>query len=430
MNTSLWGETMNYTRYLLAIGLLAFSVQARAFTVDDIYDDVTETIRKVRDVWNTVMGDVKDTAADLKRQLSSFNQRGDTAKETVEDAMDFLQARRQVFLDFLNGNPPTNTGRCGHDTPCMNFRLDLENFVLDIAALKSRFPQIEQHGLGDGEHLADVIHHLPPLVLFGFYEAFQRIPNWQDTPQNLADVYDEVGDPDAFSAEPLGASVVMVASDKSQTGGSVIAVPPKQSSFGSPENGIRKFCSKGKELNATGSNVRYNRVKMALTWVSNMLDGTSEFLDADYVVELIGEGGSVPVFIKGGMKTIGKVIESIFVSLDTYRANLDICRQIETDVAQGTILATYRTRDGVKTAYWVVKGVMTRASLSDVDQTAANKKLDEAGNRYAGVSSNGVVGSPDYIGAYADIVGAYRALFCSGASRQGTGSALGCPASS
>jgi len=421
---------MNYTRYLLALGLLAFAAQARA---DWAGSDITDIINNVKTILAEVMGDVKDTAADLKRQLTSFNQRGDTAKETVEDAMDFLQARRQPFLEFVNGSPPANTGRCGQNTPCENFRLDLENFVLDIAALKSRFPQIEQHGLGDGEHLADVIDHLPPLVLFGFYEAFQRIPNWQDTPQNLADVYDEVGDPDAFSAEPLGASAATaatVASAKNQAGGSIIAVPPKQSSFGSPENGIRMFCSKGKELNATGSNVRYNRVKMALTWVSNMLDGTSEFLDADYVVELIGEGASVPVFIKGGMKTIGKVIESIFVSLDTYRANLDICRQIETDVAQGTILATYRTRDGVKTAYWVVKGVMTRASLSDVDQTDANKKLDEAGNRYAGVSSNGVVGNPDYIGAYADIVGAYRALFCSGASRQGTGSALGCPASS
>ena len=96
--------------------------------------------------------------------------------------------------------------RCGEGSACWDFRMDLEIFVLDMADLKSKFPQVERQGLGDGHHLAEIIDRVPPLVLFGIYELLRLVPDWQNTPQNLADLFDEIGDTEAFSAEPLGAS--------------------------------------------------------------------------------------------------------------------------------------------------------------------------------------------------------------------------------
>ena len=107
------------------------------------------------------------------------------------------------------------------------------------------------------------------------------------------------------------------------------------------------------------------------------------------------------------MKSASKVIESIFASVDAHRANLDLCKQIETDVAQLAVLVDYRTPERVKTAYWVVKGVMARGSMKGVDQTRANTRLDNAGRLYG-------QSTPDYIGAYSEISAAYQALFCAG----------------
>ena len=365
---------MNYLRYLLAIGLLAFAVQARAGWVDET---VQEVLDKVRSMFTTITGDVKDTAQDLKRQLTSLTQKGDTVKESVEDALDLIAHRRTPFLDFVNGG----SGRCGPGSTCMDFRLDLENFVLDMAELRTKFPHIEKHGLGDGTILVDVIEHLPPIVLFGAYEIFQRIPDWQDTPQRLADLYDEIGDPDVFSEEPLTASAA-----SAETAASVASVPNftvratqvgGQANFGPPGTKLDIFCSKGKVLRADP--VRLNRVRMAWTWVKNMLDGASEFAPDTATVVAIGEGGSYPIPLKGFAKLVVAVIESIFASVDAHRANLDLCKKIEADVAQRTPLVEYRTAAGNKKAYWVVKASMqTTLSFSP----SVSSKLDEAGNLY------------------------------------------------
>jgi hypothetical protein len=316
-------------------------------------------------MYGTISGDVKDTAADLERQLGSLTSKGVTVKESAEDALDLLTHRRTPFLQFVNGPH----GRCGDGSACMDFRLDLEYFVLDMADLKRRFPQIEQHGLGDGTIMVDVIDHLPPLALFGLYEVLDRVPDWQDTPRNLADLYDEVGDPDAFSAEPLGSAArfaVLPASTR-----------PGQAYFGPSQARLDSFCGTGKQLRSDP--VRLNRVRAGWTWVANMLDGTSEFAPETVDVTLAGEGGSIPVPVKGLMKTVGKVIESIFASVDTHRANIALCTQIESDVASCTPLVKYRTAAGNAKAYWAVKGVIAAQSQAQPD---AETLLDDAGLMY------------------------------------------------
>ena len=355
---------MKYTRYLLAICLLAFAVQAKAGWLDDTVDEV---INKVRDVWTTVVGDVKDTAQDLKRQLNAMNDKGQTVRESVQDVLDLVQHRRKPFLDFVNGS----SGRCGSGSTCMDFRLDLENFVSDMADLKAKFPHIEKHGLGDGTILVDVIDHLPPIVLFGLHQVFQHIPDWQDTPQRLAELYDEIGDPDVFSEEPLGASPATVASVVSVT----VKAGGGQVNFGPAGTRLDIFCSKGKQLR--NDPVRLNRLRAGWTWVKNMLDGGAELIPDKITAVAVGEGGSIPIPLKGFVKLAAAVIESIFASVDAHRANLALCKQIESDLAQRTQLVEYRTSAGNKKAYWVVKGIIhAQGDFSP----AAGSLLTEAGN--------------------------------------------------
>ena len=378
---------MKCVRYLLAIGLLAFAVQAKAGWLDDTVDEV---INKVRDVWHIVTGDVKDTAQDLKRQLTSLTQKGDTVKESVEDALDLITHRRTPFLDFVHGG----NGRCGPGSACMDFRLDLENFVLDMADLRTKFPQIEKHGLGDGTILVEVIDHLPPIVLFGVYEIFQRIPDWQDTPQRLADLYDEIGDPDVFSEEPLGASTA--------TAATVVSVSVKgpaggQGSFGAPLTKLDIFCSKGKQLR--NDPVRLNRVRAGWTWVKNILDGGAELIPDEITAVVIGEGASVPIPLKGFVKLSAAVIDSIFASVDAHRSNLELCKKIEADVAQQTQLVEYRTAAGNKKAYWVVKGIIQAQGNF---QPPADSLLTEAGNLHRNFM---------WQAAYRKICDAYAAIF-------------------
>jgi hypothetical protein len=378
---------MKYMRYALAISLLAFAVQVEA--ADWVADDINDILTKVRSMFTTISGDVKDTAADLKRQLTSLQQQGDTMKETVDDILEFLQHRRGPFLDFVNGGG----GRCGQGSPCFDFRADLEDFVLDMADLKSKFPQIEKHGLGDGQLLADIIEYVPPLALFGLYEIFQRIPDWQDIPQNLADLYDEIGDPDAFSSELPGPStaLVHVAGITTKSGGG-------QANFGaSPETNTDIFCSKGKQPKM--DTVHLNRVKAGFFWSKSLLNGIAEYVPDEKTVVLGGEGTNVHIPVQATMKAAANVIESIFASVDAYRANLDVCKKIETDIAGRTQLLEYRTAAGNKKAYWVVKGIiLAQGNFSPT----AESLLTEAGNLHRNYN---------WQGAYNKICDAYAAIF-------------------
>jgi len=347
---------MKRTRYLLALCLLAFSLQAKA---DWVSTDITNVVNYVTDMWNVVMGNVKDTAQDLKRQLVQLQQQGDTVKETVDDTLELLQHRRGPFQDFVNGG----AGRCGAGSPCGDFRNDLKSFVLDMAALQQWFPQIQKSGLGNGQHLADIIDHTPPLALFAPYEVLQRVPGWQEIPTQLGYLYDEIGDADAFSFEALGPG--QVAPNSGAAG-----------AFDAPQNRTDAFCSKGKQ--PKWDTVRLNRVKATLFVLKNTLDGLSEFTDAYIEIELAGEGGSVPLVVKGVAKTVANNIESIFDAVDAHRANLDVCRQIEADVAEGSPLIQYQTRDGVAHAYWVVQGILDYRTQNGILETKALSYFHDA----------------------------------------------------
>jgi hypothetical protein len=383
---------MKYARYLLAIGLLAFALQARAaYSVDDIYNDVI-------DIWNTVTGDVKETAQDLREQITALKDKGQTARETVQDMLDFLQHRRQPLLDFVNGNPPTGTGRCGAGTPCADFRADLEDFVLDMADLKSRFPQIEKHGLGDGTIMIDIIDHLPPIALFGVYEIFQRAPGWQDIPQNLSDLYDEIGDPDAFALEPPGASATSAATSASAATVAQTARFAIGSGYGAVRKGTEEFCTthgQGRKNPVLG-----NGLKAFITHAKNLAEGIAEFIPEEKTIVAGGEGTSIKIPVQPLLKGVAGFIDSLGAQLETYFSNLEECKKIETDVAACNKLIEYRTDDGNRKAYFVVAGIaVAQPSLLT---PMAKSSLSKASNDYA---------SSKYQSAYQDLCNAYAAMY-------------------
>jgi hypothetical protein len=390
---------MKYARYLLAVSLLAFTVQARAsFTVDDIYNNVI-------DIWNTVTGDVKDTAQELKQQLTALKDKGQTARETVQDILDFLQHRRQPLVNFVYVGGDMSNPRCGTNSPCANFRTDLEDFVLDIADLKSKFPQIEKHGLGDGTIIIDIIDYLPPIALFSVYEIFQRVPDWQDIPQNLSDLYDEIGDPDAFSLEAPGPTAVTATSAATRASAATAAQTASLRrgqgyGYGSSRHGTEDFCFKHGQ--GRKDPVRGNRLKAFLTHAKNLVEGIAEFMPEEKTIVAAGEGTSVKIPLQASVKGVAGAIDSIGSQLETYYSNLEQCKKIETDVAACTKLIEYRTDDGNRKAYWVVKGVEAAQCSYPNCPATVESALGEAGNRYA---------ASDFRGAYQRICDAYTLLY-------------------
>ncbi|MGH8798664.1 MAG: hypothetical protein ACREX7_00350 [Casimicrobiaceae bacterium] len=373
-------------RYLLTMCLLLFAAQARADGWLD--DDISDMLSKVRSIYSEVTGDVKDAAQDLVRQLQ---QRSVTMTETVDDLLTWSEQRRTPFLDFVNGG----SERCGQGSPCWQFRADLKAFALDVASLKDRFPVIEQNGLGDTTLFADATDILPPFVLFGLYEILSRTPDWQELPTDLVDLFDEIGDPEVFSVDMAPPASAAVASGKAR------ALRASGSPyFGSPMTPADTFCSKGKE--PLVDDVRLNRLKGLLTRWKNRFDSLSEYPPDEAMLDLAGEGGgALKIPTKPFLKTVSNAIDSIVNMTDTYRANLDTCQKIETDVAQSAPLVEYRTMAGNRKAYWVVVGVMNRSSLIGTDKTTAKSLLAQAGKDYA---------ASDWKRAYADICAAYSAL--------------------
>ena len=154
----------------------------------------------------------------------------------------------------------------------------------------------EETLLADGTRLGGIIDHLPPVALFGLYEILQRIPDWQDIPQNLADLYDEIGDAEAFSLELPGASAATAASVVTAKAGPAGG----QGAFGSATTKTDIFCSKGKQ--PRWDTVRLNRLKAFFVLIKSISDAASEFAPDWYTLTVLGEGASIPIPLKGGLE--------------------------------------------------------------------------------------------------------------------------------
>jgi len=164
-----------------------------------------------------------------------------------------------------------------------------------------------------------------------------RAPGWRTIPQDLASIYDEIGDPDVFSVRltPLASATAASVSPRA------FAATP---AFGTP---TERFCSNHvNRVNNGMDPVRLNRINLFVAFVNTMLNIFGESLPKDQGLNLLGEGGSVP--FPNTFKMVAHAVNFIQGALATFHANLEICRaindreiQLQIQVAQCLQLADF-----------------------------------------------------------------------------------------
>lgn len=395
---------MKHARYILAMCMLVYSMQARADCTDND-SNICQLVNDVKTIFGEITGDVTTMASDLAAQVSVLHQQEDVVGKTVADTFDALKDRQGPFKIFVTA---PDGGWCDPASPCGNFRSELDNFVTGIAALAPWLPQIANSGLGHGQLIVDLIDHTPPLLLFGPYEILSRIPDWQNLPTELTDLVNLVGDPDAFSVDTsqLGAAAAKsVATTK--------AWPPAQPLSSNTKLGnTAQFCRNHNRTRPLDP-VLLNRVRHVLFLAKAAFDDVSEFAPEDKTLVVGGEGTSVMMPTKGLFVTVATVVDAINDALDTYRANLDVCKQIETDVAQAhdanardgiatnVLLRDYWNESSVQNAYWVVKPIVDFRAGQYFNEVTPYTDLSAA---------QAAADRQDWRQAYADIVRAYAAM--------------------
>lgn len=343
-------------RYALAMCVLLSIVPAQAATWDDttianIIDDVGAIKGRI------LSGDIPETAADFRRQLDELNANGTFLKETVPELLTLLQNRRQPIRDFTG---PALA--CGSGTPCAEFRQQLRDFGRDFADLSDQLPMLRNAGLGDGSRLSRAIDVTPPFLLFFLHEALHEVADWQFIPLDLADLYDEVGDPDAFASDWRPARVRRTDRRASEPGALA-------------RSAADTFCANKADRVRDPSldKVQLNRWKAALTSTKLVVGAFAEFMPDTIGGSVLGEGlTDVKIPIQAIVKAIASAVEVSGVLLDTFQANLDVCRSrlateeqraqdIETDLAECIPRNVYRTSGGNDDAYTRLSAVLTTA---------------------------------------------------------------------
>lgn len=285
-------------------------------------------VQDVKDIKDQVTGDgpIKRVADDFKAQLDEMVAKGFILKESVGGMLTWLNSRQGPYLEFV-GSP-----RCAAGTPCGDFRADLIYFFGDLGDLRDNFPIMQKLGMGDGSRAIEVISNVPPIMLFGLYQVMDRLPDWQSLPFELQAVYDEIGDPDVFALDSL--TPASLSSTSAQTASATtFALLPRTPT--------QRFCDrKAWALERAIDPVRLNRVKLYVFTIRQGL-GLVESLTSETIgADIVGEGNEtiIPNPLKAQIKVVLVVFDVVERAVQTFRANLDICRkknsEIEMQVAQ------------------------------------------------------------------------------------------------
>ena len=345
-------------RYPLAILLLSLAATANAAVWDD--DTIGNIIADV----GIIKGNVVDIpAADLRRQLDDLTANGVFLKEAVPKVLTLVQERRQPIRDFAGP-----TFDCDAGTPCATFRQELRDFGSDFASLSAKLPMLRKAGIGDGTRLANAIDVTPPFLLFFLHEALEHVEDWQLIPSDLADLYDEVGDPDAFASDWRPSR-----SRRAPGGGE------------ETRSAADTFCAEKADRvqDPRLDKVALNRWKGGLTTAKLVVAAFAEFMPDTMGGSVLGEGLSdVKIPIQAIVKAIASAVEVSGVLLDTFQSNLDFCRsriaaaeqharEIETDLANCTPFNLYRTSSGSDEAYARLSDVLATAEAGGQDTATA-----------------------------------------------------------
>lgn len=385
--------------------LIAASPPAYAAWEDSKIKQIIDDVKDIKDQ-TTGNGPIKKVADDFKVQLDELVAKGFILKESVGDILTWLQSREGPYREFV-GNP-----RCGTGSPCDNFRSDLIYFFSDFGALRGNFPIIEKLGMGDGSHAVSVIEVAPPIMLFGLYQTMGRIPQWQSLPSVLQDLYNEIGDPDVFALD----SII-----PASAGGASLRTNSVSTLALFNKTPTQRFCErKAWAIERQIDSVRMNRLKLFVFFERQGL-GLVESLTSETIgADILGEGNEtiIPNPLKAQLKLILLVFDVVEKAVQTFQANLDICRannrEIEMQVAQCIPLVNSVMPGSRDDIYNLVLTKIESAQEEGLDVTLSNFWISTADmQRTAG----------DYREAFQSLCSAYGTIgsTCNGSCQPNNG---------
>lgn len=349
-----------------SIVLALSSVPAHAEWTDTKIDKIIDDVKAVK-TEVVEEGNVKVVADEFQSQIEELLEKGLILKESLEDFLNWLQTRERPYRGFVGSEFP----RCGGDTVCAQFRIDLSNFFLEIGALRHNFPIIEKSGLGNGSRAAYIVNNSPPIILFGLYEVLERVPDWQQMSDDLQKIFDEIGDPEVFSIrleEPTATDA-----DARFTPSSSVRSPSQQ------------FCERWKtRVDNELDTVRLNRIEV-FVFVLRQLMGLVESLTSETIgADVVGEGSEtlIPNPLKAQLKMAVVVFNVIQKGVQTFRNNLGVCRssrrELELQVAQCIELADFVLPSKRDAVYQLVQTKVANAEAEHIPVAEAQKSLADA----------------------------------------------------
>jgi hypothetical protein len=105
----------------------------------------------------------------------------------------------------------------------------------------------------------------------------------------------------------------------------------------------------------------------------------SEYPKENAEFSFAGEGMfGVKIPTKPFFKTVSNALDSLHDMMEKYRSKLGECARVEQDVRSCTKLVEYRTRTGIRKAYFVMSGVL-KSQLARRDREDRREQLARQG---------------------------------------------------
>ncbi len=380
----------------LALSLLV-SLPAMALPWND--DNKKDLLDDVKDIKKEVIGadgNLKKVSTDLREQLDDLVSRGVILRESVHDFLTWLKEREGPYRAFVYPDGVTSGPRCGFNTVCAQFRIDLSSFFWELGDQRFNFPIIEKGGFGDGSRAVKIVNNTPPIILFGIYEALSRTPDWRDAPANLQSIFDEIGDPDIFSLRL----------QEEQTGNTASLLATTRAF--SDETPTQRFCRRWeKRVDKELDPIRLNRIEYWVFYIRQVVDLIATLTSETVGGTIVGEGSEtvVPNPLKAQAKVMTISFDLIQKAAQTLRDNLGVCRaqrrEIELQVAQCLQIADFVMPSKRDDVYFLVQTKIENAESESVpvrESRSSLKAAERARDR------------EDWKRAYLKLCDAYRAI--------------------
>jgi hypothetical protein len=330
---------------ICVVGLTAAQAGAAVWNNDDIEnvkknakaaaDDAARAATRAKNIIDNEIGKV---AIETKDRFDQFDLdfRDSLLRNTVDDSILFLESQRDDYIDFVGSGE-----KCGAGSSCSDFREQLRTLIQDTMGLSTRFEFVDSTVFSHSS--LDRIDNLPPFMLFGIYEAIkgETIQRLLELPAHLADIYDEVDDPELFSPNfALSAETAGEESTTSSLGTNCRNDPDPQTCReeqraerrSSRRDATTRFCSRllGRTKGLIDP-IRLNRIRFFISYLqaaTAFTDGVNpEDIKATGVVAA-GGGSALPWTGKFFTVGIDQLVNLVGAAVDTRIANLDVCRSL------------------------------------------------------------------------------------------------------